>query len=254
MNAPTTTARLADVGELRERQRERERQRHERSRRPRDALDPGEQMRREPERDPAADDQEGDRAEEDPTHADDGHRPLGDDADHDGQHDEAHDVVGHRRAEHDPRLGGGERAEVTEDAGGDPDARRRQRSGDEQRGVEAVADEEHRRRARGPGRDHADGGHLQRAPARPCRARRGPSPCRPRAAAAPPRARRACAALTVAHQSEHRRSDDDPGDDLPDDRRDADPLRELGRDLRRDEHHQDVEENGDDVGGHRSQS
>ena len=60
--------------------------------------------------------------------------------------------------------------------------------------------------------------------------------------------------VAVAHQSEHRRADDDAGHDLPDHGRDAEALRELGRDLRRHEHDQDVEEHGDDVVGQRSPS
>ena len=72
-----------------------------------------------------------------------GHRALGDEANDDGQDDEAHDVVGHRGAENDASLGRRQRPKIAEHASGDADARRRQRGRDEQRRLEVVADDLH---------------------------------------------------------------------------------------------------------------
>ena len=53
----------------------------------------------------------------------------------------------------------------------------------------------------------------------------------------------------LADDAEHRRTDEIAGNDLADDRWDADALRELGRELGRDEDDEDVEEDGADVHG-----
>ena len=48
-------------------------------------------------------------------------------------------------------------------------------------------------------------------------------------------------------EAEHRRPDEDAGDDLGDDGRDVDAVRDLGGDLGRDEHDEDVEQDRVDV-------
>ena len=160
---------VGDVGELGERQREREGQRDQRAGRPRSAFDPAEEVRREPERDqrPRRRGTRARRARISSTLTIET-VPSVTIAHHDGEHDEAHHVVGHRGAEHHPRLGCGERAEIAEDPGGDAHAGRGQRGGDEQRGVEVVADGEHGAEAEHERRDHADGRDLHRDLARPC--------------------------------------------------------------------------------------
>ena len=55
--------------------------------------------------------------------------------------------------------------------------------------------------------------------------------------------------LVGVEQAEDRRADDDPGDDLTDDGRDADPLRDLRGDLRRQEDDDDVDEDLGDAAG-----
>ena len=53
--------------------------------------------------------------------------------------------------------------------------------------------------------------------------------------------------LVGPDEAENGRPDDDTGDDLADDGGHVDPLRDLGGQLRRDEHDEDVEEDGTDV-------
>ena len=158
------------------------------------------------------------------------HRALGDEPDHDGEHDEAHHVVGDRGAEHDAGLGGGERPQVAEHPGGDADARGGQRGADEQRGVEVLADRPPWRRGRGPSARPRRRWRPGARCGRPCRARRGPSRC-------PTSSRRRITPISPSVRStsspwptsvEHRRADEDAGDDLADDGGDADALGDLG--------------------------
>ena len=72
---------------------------------------------------------------DDPHDIEERHRPLGDDPDDDGQDDEPEHVVGDGSAEHGSGFDAGERTEIAEHPGGDPDARRRQRGTEEQRRV-----------------------------------------------------------------------------------------------------------------------
>ena len=109
-------------------------------------------------------------------------RTLRHDARHDGQDDETENVVGDRRAEHGLRFDGRERAKVAEHAGGDADARRRQRGADEERFLAVHADRETDARARHQGNDHADERDGERGAGPRRRARRDPSRARPRAA------------------------------------------------------------------------
>ena len=53
--------------------------------------------------------------------------------------------------------------------------------------------------------------------------------------------------LAGVDPAEHRRADDDARDDLADDRGNVHPVGELGRDLRREQHDEDVEKNPVDV-------
>ena len=106
------------------------------------------------------------------------------------------------------------------------------------------------RAARDDRRDDADRGDPDRGPADRGRARRCPSRCptsrRRRTTPSSPSAR----STSSVDEVEHRRPDQDPRDDLADDRRYADALGDLGRQLRRDEHDEDVAEDlGDFHGG-----
>ena len=65
---------------------------------------------------------------------------AGDDLDDDGEDEQAEHVVGHGRAEHDPRLGRGEGAQVAEHPRRDADARGRQGGAEEQRRVAGFAE------------------------------------------------------------------------------------------------------------------
>ena len=53
--------------------------------------------------------------------------------------------------------------------------------------------------------------------------------------------------LAAVHPAEHRRPDDDAGDDLADDRRQSHAVRELGRNLGREQDDEDVEQDPVDV-------
>ena len=120
------------------------------------------------------------------------HRAVGHEADHHREDDEAHHVVGDRRAEHDARLVGGERPEVAEHPGGDADARGGERGADEQGGVEVLAHQPTSRRGRGPSARSRRRSRPGATCGRPCRAPGGPSRGRRRAGAGSPRSRRGC--------------------------------------------------------------
>ena len=185
-----------------------------------------------------------------PATDEDRHRALGHEADHDGEDDEAHHVVGHRGAEHDAGLGGGQGPEVAEHPGGDADARGRERGADEQRGVEVLAHQRHRADAEDHRGDHADRGDQHRRAADLAELARSISmPDLEQEEDHADLAEGAQHLVAAADGVEHRRADEDAGDDLADDRRDADALGDLGGHLGGDQHDQDVAEDLGDVHG-----
>ena len=186
--------------------------------------------------------EEDDRDHQDLDHLSDLHRSRFGEPYDDGQDDEAEDVVGHRRAEHGPRFHRGEGPEVTEDPGADPDARGGERGADEDRLVGAEAEQEADACPGREGHDHADERDGERGPSD-----RSELPEVHLEADVEEEQDHAqlgehAQHVAVAHQAEQRRADQDACDDLPDHGREPDPLRHLGRDLCRDQDHQDVEQ------------
>ena len=179
--------------------------------------------------------------------ADGRHAAFGDDARDDSEDDEADHVVGDRGAEHSARFDRCERTEVAEHPRSDADARGRQCRADEQRffAVEAEADagaEAGRHRhddaddcdeeGRAPDGTQIPQVHLEAdLEQQQDHAELGED----------------VQDLVGLDNPEQRRPDEHAGDDLGDDRREADAIRDLGSDLRRDDHDQDVEQYRVDV-------
>ena len=190
--------------------------------------------------------QEPDRHRHDGEHGQQRDGALGDDAHDDGEDHQPEHVVGHRGAEHSARLDRRERAEVAEDPRGDPDARRRERGAEEQRRVRVVrerdADPEADRHRQGD----ADHGDAHRRP--PDRGEVADVHLHPDLQQEEDHAELGehLEDLRGADQPEDRRPDDDARDDLADHRRHPDALRDLRRELRRDQQDQDVPEDLDD--------
>ncbi len=142
---------LCGVGELGERQRERERERDERAGRARVPVEELEEAGREASRRATAvSTRNATATSEDAGDVEQRDRAFGDEAHDDREDHEAEHVVGDGGAQHRARLDRGERAEVAEDARGDPDARRRERGAEEQRLVVAVPERGWRRGSRPP--------------------------------------------------------------------------------------------------------
>ena len=174
------------------------------------------------------------------------------DLDDHGEDQQAEDVVGDRRAEDDPRLGGRQGAQVTEHPRRDPDAGCRERRADEQGGVAGLAETEgdtaaeHERHGNA---DHGDG-HRGATDATQFRevhlhpdlheeqqdAEFGKGDDR----------------FAVGRDpAEHGRPDQDADDDLADDSRNVDPLAQFGGELGGDQDHRQVEQHRPSVGTRR---
>ena len=225
----------------------RERERHQRARRPAVAADPREQRRRDPQGERSRDHDEPDRDECDLGDADGRHAAFGDDTRDDREDDQTDHVVGDRGTEHGARFDRCERAEVAEHPRSDADARRRQCRADEQCFLTVEAEADARTEARHHRDDHADDCDEEgRAPD-------GTQiPQVHLEADLEEQQDHAELGEDVQHlvgldDPEQRRPDEHSGDDLGDDRREADAIRDLGSDLRRDDHDQDVEQYRVDV-------
>ncbi len=174
---------------------------------------------------------------------------AGDDLDDDGEDDQAEHVVGDGRPEHDPRLGGGEGAQVAEHSRRDADARRRERRTDEQRGVPRLAEAEGDAAAEHERHGDADEGDAHRRAADS--AELGEVHLHPDLDEEQQHAElgeRDDRLAVRRNPAEHRRPDDDADDDLADDGGDFDPLAQLGGELGGDEDHRQVEQHRPSVG------
>ena len=223
------------------------RDRDESSRRLRMAVEELEHPRGELRAHDGRDNEEADRHQQDERDVDDRHRPFGDEAYHHGEDHEPQDVVGHRGTQHGAGLHGREGAQVAEDTRGDAHAGGRERSADEQRLVAAVPERRCHGVATGHGDDHTDARDRHRRAAD--RAEVGDVHLHADAEKQQdhPELTEHAQRLVGPHQCQDRRTDDDTGHDLTDDRRDVDALGELRRDLGRDEHDQDVQQDRADV-------
>ena len=151
--------------------------------------------------------------------------------------------------EHRARLDGRQSAKIAEDPRGDADARRRERGTEEQRGVRVVVERDpdavaHRHRQhdadhRDAHRRAPDGGEIADVHLEPDLQQQQDDA----------ELGEHLEHLGRADEPEHGRADEHAGDDLADDRRHLDPLRDLRGDLRRDEHDQDVPKDLDDAHG-----
>ena len=171
---------------------------------------------------------------------------AGHDLDDDREDDEADDVVGDCRAEDDTSLGRRQRPQIAEDAGRDPDARRGEGRAKEDRDVGRLPEcaATPAPRANGTATPMMATSMAVR-PTRPSSARSISMPTWTSSRSTPISA--ITARLTprspvTLDEPQHRRSDDDAGDDLAEHSRDADALRQLGRQLRGGEDDQQVEQ------------
>ena len=215
-----------------------------------EALDEVEQRPRQLQAGQPAEDQEGHGDADDPHHRQERDRALGHETDNHRQHDEAHDVVGHRGAEHQSGLGGGEGSQVPEHPRRDADARRRQRRGHEELRVEVVGDRTHGEETQDHRGDHTDDGHLKGGPTDLAQLGQVHLHADLEQEEDDPHLAEGHQHLVaVADEAEHGRADDDAGHDLADHGRDADALGDLRRRFGRDEHDQDVGEELSEVHG-----
>ncbi len=237
---PDDRRELRGVGELGEREGEGEGQRDEGARGPRPPLDRPEQHDSQTPTEHGGDDEEPDREQH---RRDDGRRrdsAVPHDLDDDGQEHQAEHVVRHRGAHDRAGLDRGERTQVAEDPGRDPDARRREGGAEKQGGVGVLAERE----TGGVPTDQRDDDPDDRD------AHRGPTDGREILDVhlhAHLQQEQDHAELGEyvedargAHEPQQRRADEDPGHDLADDSGDLDPFRDLGGELGRHQDHQDV--------------
>ncbi len=228
-------------------ERETQRERHQCARGAAVAPDPREQRRRDAQADGSRDHDEPDGDECDLGDADGRHAAFGDDASDDSEDDEADHVVGDRGAEHSARFDRCERTEVAEHPRSDADARGRQCGADEQRFFAVEAEAESGAEA-GRHRDDdaddcdkegraSDGAQIPQVhfeadlEEQQDHAELGED----------------VKDLVGLDNPEQRRPDEHTGDDFGDDSREADAIRDLRSDLRRDDHDQDVEQYRVDV-------
>ena len=216
-----------------------------------DAVDEGEEPRDSDQPDEPSEHQEADRPGQcraDGARAD---AAAGHHLDDDREDDEADDVVGDCSAEDDTSLGRRQCPQISEDARRDPDARRREGSAKEDRDVGRLTECSDGAAAEGEGYGHPDDGdeHGRAPDATKLGEVHLHADLDEQQQHADLGDHCEADAPVAGHldETQHRRSDDDAGDDLAEDGGDADSLRQLGRQLGGGEDDEQVEEEAGEI-------
>ncbi len=233
---------LGLVRELRDRERERECDRDERAGRATLTRDPVEEAGDETHAHERGDGQERDGDEHDPQHAQRRHRARGREPHDHSEDDEPDHVIRDGGAEHGPRFDHRECLEVTQHPRRDAHAGRSERGADEDRLLSGHTDRTAERSASYERHDDADDRDRQRRASDRSELAQLELGADLEQQQDDPDLTEHPQHVARADEMEHRRPDQDAGEDLAHDRRDVQPLHELRRDLGGDQHDEDVEQ------------